>query len=390
MSLFLSIGVLVFAVLGHGYFWTDQVNRLHACSAPRKYVDALSYVCFAFFLAMPLLILVNWSEVAILGLPSSRRDSKWLYGYYLFCAAWGVYAFGRNKIYEFLTDSPKVLVGHQREVVDTQEFDRTGLFQPGFPKFLSTVPANQILQLTIDRKQLAIPELSAKHEGLTIAHISDLHMTGRIGREWYQLIAEQVNDLNADAIVITGDIVEKEPCWPWLAESLGKLRAECGVYYVLGNHDYYLDTGETRRLLQECGLVFVGDRCLEYTWNGAPVQLAGNELPWGAQPADLSSLPARNEEGLPTRIVLLHSPDQLQWACNQQAHLALAGHTHGGQLRFPIIGPIVSPSFSGTRYTCGVFRRGQTVMHVSRGITGKTPLRWNCPPEIALLELVRG
>jgi predicted MPP superfamily phosphohydrolase len=67
--------------------------------------------------------------------------------------------------------------------------------------------------------------------------------------------------------------------------------------------------------------------------------------------------------------------------------LALAGHTHGGQVQLPILGVVASPSLHGTRYACGVFRRGNTVMHVSRGLGGETPFRWRCPPEIALLEL---
>jgi predicted MPP superfamily phosphohydrolase len=68
--------------------------------------------------------------------------------------------------------------------------------------------------------------------------------------------------------------------------------------------------------------------------------------------------------------------------------LALAGHTHGGQVQFPVLGVIGSPSLHGTRYACGVFCRGETVLHVTRGLSGQTPLRWRCPPEVALLELV--
>ena len=254
---------------------------------------------------------------------------------------------------------------------------------------LSKVPGNQILRLTVDKKRLAIPRLSPQHEGLQIAHISDLHMTGRIGQQWYEFVVEQVNQLNADAIILTGDIIENESCWPWLADSIGKLRAKYGVYFILGNHDFYIDTKRTTQLLQEQGLVCLSQRWTEVDWNGAPVLLEGNELPWAPRAADMSTAPAGDEEELPLRLMLLHSPDQFSWACEQDAHLALAGHTHGGQLRFPLLGPIVSPSRYGTRYACGVFQQDKTVMHVSRGIAGKTPLRWNCPPEIALLELLR-
>jgi predicted MPP superfamily phosphohydrolase len=252
------------------------------------------------------------------------------------------------------------------------------------------VPFNQVFQLTVDHKRLAIPQLSAHHEGLKIAHISDLHITGRIGPKWYEVVAEQVNQLQADVIVITGDLVEKEACWPWLAGSLGKLQAKHGVYFVLGNHDFYVDANHTRRLLQKQGLTCLSGRWIETEWNGASVILAGNERPWGPQVADLAAMPEKNTQQLPLKLMLLHTPDQFTWACNQEADLAFAGHTHGGQLRFPLLGPIVCPSRFGTRYACGVFRRGNTVMHVTRGISGKTPIRWNCPPEIALLELVPG
>lgn len=389
MSPIFSICLLLLAILGHGYLWTDAVNRLHACSAPRKIIDRLTMACFVAFLILPGLILLNWSDVGLFASTNESSRSSVAFWYVVFCALWGTYAQLRNWLYAYLADSPRVLLQNERTFVDTSEVDKHGLFQPGYPEFLSNVPANQILKLSVDRKRLAIPNLPSAHDGLRIAHISDLHMTGRIGQRWYEFVVEQVNALNADAIMITGDIVEKEPCWPWLIESLGKLRAECGVYFVLGNHDFYIDTTRTKNLLRDCGFICLSGSAIECDWRDAPVQLAGNERPWGSEPPNWSSLDEPDTAGLPLRLALLHSPDQFVWACENRAHLALAGHTHGGQLRFPIIGPIISPSRHGTRHTCGAFRRNDTVLHVTRGITGKTPLRWNCPPEIALLELLR-
>ena len=275
----------------------------------------------------------------------------------------------------------------QQETPDLGDQLGTDLLQPGKTQRLAKVPGNQFLQLTLDRKRLAIPNLPASHQGLKIAHLSDLHMTGSIGPRWFEVVAEQVNALQPDVIAITGDIVEKEACWPWLANSLGKLQAKHGVYFVLGNHDFYIDIEQTKRLLVDQGLICLSERWLEAEWNGAPVILAGNERPWAPQAADIATAPAKTAEQL--RLILLHTPDEFAWACLQDANLALAGHTHGGQLRFPLLGPIACPSRFGTRYACGVFRQDDTVMHVSRGISGKTPLRWNCPPELALLELVR-
>jgi predicted MPP superfamily phosphohydrolase len=90
----------------------------------------------------------------------------------------------------------------------------------------------------------------------------------------------------------------------------------------------------------------------------------------------------------PFRILLSHSPDQIDWAIRQRFPLMLAGHTHGGQIVFPVIGPVVSPSKYGTKYAGGLFQVSGVVMHVSRGLSGEEPVRWNCPPELAILTLV--
>jgi predicted MPP superfamily phosphohydrolase len=115
--------------------------------------------------------------------------------------------------------------------------------------------------------------------------------------------------------------------------------------------------------------------------------VAGNERPWAADDLDNQQTPDRAGDQLPLKLIFTHSPDQFAWSCRQDADLVLAGHTHGGQIRFPLLGAVACPSMHGTRYACGVFRSGETVMHVSRGISGETPFRWDCPPEIALLEL---
>jgi hypothetical protein len=114
--------------------------------------------------------------------------------------------------------------------------------------------------------------------------------------------------------------------------------------------------------------------------------LAGNELPWLVPAADMSNCPPRNGDG-PLRIVLAHSPDQLDWAQAQDADLLLAGHTHGGQIRLPLIGPILSPTREGVKYASGVFYAPPTIMHVTRGVSGLLPLRLKCPPEMVYLLL---
>jgi predicted MPP superfamily phosphohydrolase len=84
---------------------------------------------------------------------------------------------------------------------------------------------------------------------------------------------------------------------------------------------------------------------------------------------------------------LSHSPDQIHWAREHRFDLMLAGHTHGGQIRIPGLGTVIAPSKYGAKYASGAFYVPPTVLHVSRGVAGLTPVRWNCPPEIAKLVL---
>ena len=240
MSLVVSIGLFIFAALGHGYLWTDAVNRMHAWPGPRKLIDVLTYGCLAAFLILPLAVLLCWGDVSPFGDATSDSTYGWAHWYLLFCAVWGAGSLVVSWLRRYATDSPRIVLNWQQEPVDVNEQLGDDTLRPGMAQTMGVVPGNQVLQLTIDRKRLAIPQLGSRHEGLKIAHISDLHMTGRLGPNWYEVVAEQVNRLEADAIAITGDIVENEACWPWLADSLGTLKAKHGVYFVLGNHDFYI------------------------------------------------------------------------------------------------------------------------------------------------------
>ena len=98
--------------------------------------------------------------------------------------------------------------------------------------------------------------------------------------------------------------------------------------------------------------VDVGGTFQNLTLRNQPVLLAGNEQPWFPWQAQ-ADLPARSPEQL--RILMSHSPDQISWARAREFDLMLAGHNHGGQVRIPVIGPIATPSWYGTRYACGLF-----------------------------------
>jgi hypothetical protein len=251
------------------------------------------------------------------------------------------------------------------------------------------LPGNEVLKLSIQHKALELPRLAPEHDGLRIAHLSDLHICGRIERAYFEEVVARTNDWRPDIIAITGDLLDRNHCFEWGVETLAALSATYGVYFVFGNHDLLVDHRRLKDLLTGAGLQYLGGAWQQIDFGGRPLVLAGNELPWFPPAADVASLPPRDAAGQPVRILLAHAPDQLGWAVAADFDLMLAGHTHGGQIRFPFIGAVASPSRHGTRYAAGTFAQHGLLMHVSRGTASLAPLRWNCPPELALLELRR-
>jgi predicted MPP superfamily phosphohydrolase len=244
-------------------------------------------------------------------------------------------------------------------------------------------PGNEFLQLEISEKEFRLPRLPPVLDGLAILHISDLHFIGTVDRPYFEEVMELARTVPADLIAFTGDLLDREDLIAWLPETLGRLSAPLGCYFLLGNHDWYLDnTDDIRARLQELGWRGIAGQTEVLTHRGAEFALLGSEVPWmGAHP-DATGLP---EEMF--RVLLSHTPDNLNWARKQQVDLMLAGHNHGGQVQLPLFGPVYSPSAYGARYAGGSYWAAPTLLHVSRGIGGRHPLRWNCPPELTRLIL---
>jgi predicted MPP superfamily phosphohydrolase len=372
---------LALAALGHGFLWAGIVNRLHACAGPRRVIKVLTLVCAAALVAAPCLLAWRYSQLE--GARQLFAEQNGYTAYLWLCLALGIAGLGRSIWIERRRCDKRILVRWTADRVEVAQAIGARPLHGAHAGLLGKIPGNEALQLSIDRKQLVLHQLPAELAGLSIAHVSDLHMTGAVGQEYYAHLVREVNNLRPDVIAITGDIIENDRCRPWLEPTLGALCAPLGVYFIMGNHDLFIDAAATRQTLEDAGLTCLSGRWLRAEWNGVPVTLGGNERPWLPAPPLEENIPACD-----FRIVLSHSPDQFRWCHAVEADLMLAGHTHGGQVQLPLLGVVLSPSLHGTRYACGVFRRGRTVMHVTRGVGGETPWRWRCPPELALLELV--
>jgi len=384
----LAIGLAVLALLGHAAIWVGAINRLHAIGARRWLVDALSWCCRALLIGLPLAAFGHWwlSGKPIGVWTSDAIDDRALRLYLAPCLIIGLVTIWlwiegrldkwRNRAFE----------KNRPQIVDVAAKLGDKPVHGFRAQLLLRVPGNQVLQLAVRHKQLYLPQLPAELDGLSIAHFSDLHITGRIGIDYFHEVVDRVESLRADLIAVTGDVIDAVEHMDWLGETLGRLTAPLGAYFVLGNHDQFSGQAAlVRRALSEAGLTDLGGLWQRVDSAGGELIVAGNELPWFQLSAQMWQLPPKRPSQL--RVLLAHSPDQFAWARRRDFDLVLAGHTHGGQICLPVIGPIHCPSWHGVKYASGVFLEPPTVMHVSRGVSSELPIRLNCRPEVTKLVL---
>jgi predicted MPP superfamily phosphohydrolase len=246
--------------------------------------------------------------------------------------------------------------------------------------------------------------LAVRHETITINHwprelsdlkiavISDIHAGGWfIDDEKLRLIVERTNQLQPDLVVILGDYMvgnssTSQRVDPEVFGSVLKdLRASLGVYSVLGNHDWWWDGPRVRRGLEANNIKVLDDEVVEVKARGRSLWLAGLADLW-TRPQRIGQTIAQIPEGAPV-IALTHNPDIFP-RLPERIQLLLAGHTHGGQIRFPIMGMVVSPSRVGDHYAQGHVFENNHHLFVTTGIgTSILPLRFGVPPEIVLLTL---
>ncbi len=229
------------------------------------------------------------------------------------------------------------------------------------------------------------PELA----GFTIVQLSDIHVGPTIKHEYVQAIVDRVNQLDADLIAITGDVVDGsvEQLRAHTAP-LGSLRSRHGSYVVTGNHEYYSGATAWMREFERIGLRGLHNRHVVIAHSGARFVLAGvTDFSAGAFDAAQASDPSAALAGSPPdlpRILLAHQPRSASAAEAAGFDLQLSGHTHGGQFwPWNHFVPLQQP------FTAGLHRLGRLMVYTSRG-TGYwgPPKRFGAPSEITLLRLI--
>jgi len=219
-----------------------------------------------------------------------------------------------------------------------------------------------------------------------VVQVSDLHL-GDTG-SYFLKIADLVAAQQPDLIVLTGDYLEEERNIRGVLDFLRRLRAPQGIFAVQGNWEYWsrLEGENLRRHFHNAGVRLLINERFDLAVNGQELSVLGLDYPSASD-----QLRQLQQQADPARFNLLlsHVPAFAHEHLDQCIGLILCGHTHGGQVRLPVLPPLYLPRFSG-RFVSGLYHVGQhhTPLYVNRGIgTSVLPVRFNCRPEITVITL---
>jgi predicted MPP superfamily phosphohydrolase len=310
-------------------------------------------------------------------------------------------------------------------------FFRTVTAAAGAAPFLGAMYgyAAERLNYQIRRVEIPITNLNPALDGLSIAQISDIHLSGYMPRTQVRRAVDMANELNADLAVVTGDFITgaSDPIADCIAE-VSQLRAPLGVWGCNGNHEIYAKAESTAQMLfAQAGMKLLRQENAQLNFKGAAFNLIGVDYQRERNPQGQKRRTLLNIEPLVRsdmlNILLSHNPNSFPRAAELGIELSLAGHTHGGQIQVEILDHRLSPARFITDYIAGLYQRplfspsvdfpqahasgypeaprvskangdavanGLASIYVNRGLgTVGAPVRIGVPPEITLLVLRR-
>lgn len=250
--------------------------------------------------------------------------------------------------------------------------------------------------LEANRLELAFPDLDPALLGLRILHLTDFHMGSQVPATHVRQAIERARRESFDLVALTGDFVHSGfRHVPTIAQLVGRLKAPLGVYAVLGNHDYGVRRtvavqrhrsrslpAAVGRALEDVGVRVLHNEHVSIDRNGGTFAVAGVADLWSRE-ADLPRALEGIDPSTP-RIVLAHNPVCLEQLGGRRCDLMLSGHTHGGQVHVPGMGPaILSPKMRD--FAAGLYRHESGYLYVNKGIGYTLRFRFKTRPEIAVL-----
>lgn len=257
--------------------------------------------------------------------------------------------------------------------------------------------------IEVKHENINIASKGSQLISLKIAVISDHHLGPYKQEAFAARTVEIINQENVDLVLIPGDFIFNDASYAGLLDPLGDLRAKYGIYAVLGNHDYGTNrrnrfsvskelTAKTsaavENKLEELGINVLRDKIEVVKIGEQEIVIAGLEDLWGDQSGFEQVFNDLDESA---KVILLeHNPDIILDERSGIADLIISGHTHGGQLRFPLIGPLYPiPTKLGREYKWGQFdTEFGSKLYITKGVGEIGPrARLMCRPEIVFLEV---
>ncbi len=238
--------------------------------------------------------------------------------------------------------------------------------------------------LVIEHHEIKLRRLPKELDGFRIVQLTDLHHSPFTETEHIMNAVEVANSLDADIVALTGDYVshETEYVAP-VAEMMAQVRSKYGTYAILGNHDHWTDGEFVTKCLRDEGITVLINQGFRFEAKGAKFWLCGLDDVMASRPDFRSALYGSEEDEM--KLLLCHNPSIISRAARRKIDLVLSGHTHGGQVKIRSRENSLIPEY---RQISGLHRRYDTQLYVSRGIgTVVLPVRYQCPPEVTLLEL---
>jgi predicted MPP superfamily phosphohydrolase len=247
---------------------------------------------------------------------------------------------------------------------------------------------NEIQTLVVEHVTLPVAGLPPALDGFRIAQVSDIHIGPADDVDLVQRAVARINALNPDLIVLTGDYTRSDLEAVFkLVPSLSQLNARYGVFAARGNHDLW-ENGVIMRAFEQMRIPLLVNQGVSIAAGSGMLYLAALDDGMSGHP-DFAATMSGWREGAAV-VLLLHEPDFAPaYAADGRIQLQLSGHSHGGQVRFPAIGPLFLPPLS-RHYPRGLYHVQDMWLYTNRGLgTIVVPLRFNCAPEITEITLYR-
>ncbi|MGA9769068.1 MAG: metallophosphoesterase [Blastocatellia bacterium] len=240
--------------------------------------------------------------------------------------------------------------------------------------------------------ELRVRNLPAELDGFRIAQIADVQADGRTGDSKLQRYVDQVNRLEPDIILFGGDLVTGGTDYIETgAQAISRMQANYGVYACLGDHDFFSNSEKVSRSLKENGITLLDNAAKLVPVGSTQIALTGitNTYRTRLTTATLDAVEQGRQQG-PVNILLTHQPSEwlVDYAAGHRYDLFVAGHTHGGQIAFPLPGFLLTGSSFETHYVTGFYKAGDMLVSITNGL-GLTlaPIRYQAPAEVTLITL---